>query len=69
MNSENLDKSITESVIEIVVESNQPKELATKILSWLDAIHSGRESLEDRNGSLTRIDVLLASTKTDNYGN
>lgn len=69
MSSENLDKSITESVVEIVSKNNQPKELSTKILSWLEAIHSGSESLEDRNSSLTRIDLLLSATKTDSYGN
>lgn len=65
MNLENLDKSITESVIEIVEKGNQPADLANKILSWLDAVHSGQESLDDKNSYLNRIDVLLDATKTD----
>lgn len=65
MNLENLDKSITESVIEIVEKGNQPADLANKILSWLDAVHSGQESLDDKNSYLNRIEVLLDATKTD----
>ncbi len=65
MSLENLDKSITESVIEIVENNNQPADLANKILSWLDAVHSGQESLEDKNSYLNRIEVLLDATKTD----
>lgn len=65
MSLENLDKSITESVIEIVEKNNQPSDLANKILSWLDAVHSGQESLDDKNSYLNRIEVLLDATKTD----
>ena len=65
MSLENLDKSITESVIEIVEKNNQPTDLANKILSWLDAVHSGQESLDDKNSYLNRIEVLLDATKTD----
>lgn len=65
MSLENLDKSITESVIEIVKKNNQPADLSTKILSWLDAVHSGQESLDDKNSYLNRIEVLLDATKTD----
>ncbi len=65
MSLENLDKSITESVIEIVENNNQPADLANKILSWLEAVHSGQESLEDKNSYLNRIEVLLDATKTD----
>jgi len=65
MSLENLDKSITESVIEIVENNNQPADLASKILSWLEAVHSGQESLEDKNSYLNRIEVLLDATKTD----
>jgi hypothetical protein len=65
MSLENLDKSITESVIEIVKKNNQPADLANKILSWLDAVHSGQESLDDKNSYLNRIEVLLDATKTD----
>jgi hypothetical protein len=65
MSLENLDKSITESVIEIVEKNSQPADLANKILSWLDAVHSGQESLDDKNSYLNRIEVLLDATKTD----
>lgn len=65
MSLENLDKSITESVIEIIEKNNQPTDLANKILSWLDAVHSGQESLDDKNSYLNRIEVLLDATKTD----
>jgi hypothetical protein len=65
MSLENLDKSITESVLEIVEKNNQPADLANKILSWLDAVHSGQESLDDKNSYLNRIEVLLDATKTD----
>ena len=65
MSSENLDKSITESVVEIVENNNQPADLANKILSWLDSVHSGQESLDDKNSYLNRIEVLLDATKTD----
>ena len=65
MSLKNLDKSITESVIEIVEMNNQPADLANKILSWLDAVHSGQESLDDKNSYLNRIEVLLDATKMD----
>jgi hypothetical protein len=65
MSLENLDKSITESVIEVVEKNNQTSDLANKILSWLDAVHSGQESLDDKNSYLNRIEVLLDATKTD----
>jgi hypothetical protein len=65
MSLENLDKSITESVIEVVEKNDQTSDLANKILSWLDAVHSGQESLDDKNSYLNRIEVLLDATKTD----
>lgn len=66
MTLENLDKSISKSVIETVEDFGQPADLATKILSWLDAIHSGQETLDDRNSYLNRIEVLLEATKDTN---
>lgn len=66
MSLENLDKSITKSVIETVQNHKQQADLATKILSWLDAIHSGQETLDDRNSYLNRIEVLLEATKETN---
>uniref|UniRef100_UPI00404793C6 CxC ATPase DNA modification system associated small protein n=1 Tax=Limnohabitans sp. TaxID=1907725 RepID=UPI00404793C6 len=68
MTNENLDKSITDSVKEIVKKNNQGDDLAAKILSWLDAIHSGKESLEDKNAYITRVEVLMDATKDDIYG-
>jgi hypothetical protein len=41
----------------------QNKDLATKILSWMDAIHSGRESLGDRANVAKRIELLLNGTQ------
>jgi hypothetical protein len=68
MNNDNLDKSIIDSVKEIVKKNNQGDDLAAKILSWLDAIHSGKESLEDKNAYITRVEVLMDATKVDIYG-
>ena len=69
MNFENLDSSIIASVKETVEKYNQSSELAHRILSWLDAVHSGQVSIDDRNAYLQRIEVLLDATKIDNYGN
>jgi hypothetical protein len=69
MNFDNLDSSIIESVNETVKKYNQSSELANRILSWLDAIHSGQVSIDDRNAYLQRIEVLLDATKIDDYGN
>ncbi len=68
MANENLDKSIIDSVKEIVKKNNQGDDLAAKIQSWLDAIHSGKESLEDKNTYFTRVEVLMDATKVDIYG-
>ncbi len=68
MSHNNLDQSITESVVETVELHNQPSDLSHKILSWLDAVHSGQESLEDKNAYLTRIDVLISSVRTKSHG-
>jgi len=68
MTNENLDKSIIDSVKEIVKKNNQGDDLAVKILSWLDAIHSGKESLEDKNSYIARVEVLMDATKADIYG-
>jgi hypothetical protein len=69
MNFENLDSSIIASVKETVEKYNQSGELANRILSWLDAVHSGQVSIDDRNAYLQRIEVLLDATKINDYGN
>ena len=69
MNFENLDSSIIASVKETVEKYTQSGELANRILSWLDAVHSGQVSIDDRNAYLQRIEVLLDATKIDDYGN
>jgi hypothetical protein len=69
MNFENLDSSIVDSVIETVEKYNQSSDLANRILSWLDAVHSGQVSIDDRNAYLQRIEVLLNATKIEDYGN
>jgi len=63
MANENLDQSIIDSVKEIVKKNNQGDDLALKILSWLDSVHSGKESLEDKNAYITRVEVLMDATK------
>ena len=63
MSNENLDQSIIDSVKEIVKKNNQGDDLAHKILTWLDAIHSGKESVEDKNSYMTRVEVLMDATK------
>jgi hypothetical protein len=71
MNFENLDSSIVASVTETVEKYKQSSDLANRILSWLDAIHSGQVSLDDRNAYLQRIEVLLDATKVklEDHGN
>jgi hypothetical protein len=68
MNFENLDSSIIASVNETVQKYGQSSDLANRILSWLDAVHSGQVSIEDRNAYLQRIEVLLDATKIENHG-
>lgn len=63
MSHETLDKAIYDAVFETVQVHNQSQDLAKKILVWLEALHSGQESLEDKNAYLNRIDVLLEGTK------
>lgn len=63
MSHETLDKAIYDAVLESVQVHNQSQDLAKKILVWLEALHSGQESLEDKNAYLNRIDVLLEGTK------
>jgi hypothetical protein len=68
MQNDNLDKSIIDSVNEIVKKNKQGDDLAAKILSWLDAVHSGKESIENKNAYMTRVEVLLDATKVDING-
>jgi hypothetical protein len=68
MANENLDKSIVDSVTEIIKLNKQGDDLAIKILSWLDAIHSGRESIENKNDYIRRVEVLMEATKGDING-
>jgi hypothetical protein len=58
-----VDKAIVEAVEETVLSRGQDIALATKILVWVDEIHSSNESLEDRNSVANRIESLLSSTK------
>lgn len=69
MSFENLDSSIVDSVYETVEKYGQSKDLANRILLWLDAIHSGQVSIDDRNTYLQRIEVLLTATCIEDYGN
>ncbi len=63
MGNENLDQPLIDSVQEILMWHKQGDDLAHKILTWLDAIHSGKESLEDKNAYMTRVEVLMDATK------
>lgn len=58
-----IDKALSEAVAEAVSESNEEPELARKITLWLEAVHMGTESLNDRDATMRRIEVLLASVK------
>jgi hypothetical protein len=69
MKFENLDSSIIDSVTETVKKYHQSSDLANKILLWLDAIHSGQVSIDDKNATLQRIDLLLNATEIDDNGN
>jgi hypothetical protein len=69
MSFENLDSSSVDSVKETVVRHHQSSDLANRILSWLDAVHSGQVSIDDRNAYIQRIEVLLDATKIEDYGN
>jgi len=60
---QDVDKAIESAVYEMVDGLGQNKDLATKILSWMDAIHSGRESLGDRANVAERIELLLNGTQ------
>ena len=69
MSFENLDDSIIDSVLETVEKHKQSVDLANRILSWLDAVHSGQVSIDDRNAYLQRIELLLGATQIDDHGN
>ena len=60
--STDVDKSIVEAVEETVMSRGQNNDLATKILTWDEEIHSSNESLEDKNSVANRIESLLSST-------
>ena len=69
MKFENLDSSIVDSLTETVEKYHQSADLANIILSWLDAVHSGQVTLDDRNAYLQRIDLLFSATKINDHGN
>jgi hypothetical protein len=60
--NENVDLAIVTALEEVVKAMGQSKELEKKLLSWVEALHSGRESLSDRDYVKARIEVLLDET-------
>jgi hypothetical protein len=58
-----LDKAISESVKAIVEFEGEKNDLATKILSWLEAVNTGNEDFEDKASVNKRMEILLNSVK------
>ena len=58
-----LDPRIIEAIYESVDEFGQSKELATKLIAWLEALTSGNENIEDKDSVERHVELLYKVMK------
>jgi hypothetical protein len=54
-----IDSTIVAAVKEVTDQSGVKKELAKKIIHWVEGVHSGETGLEDKDDVKRRIEILL----------
>jgi hypothetical protein len=57
-----VDPRIREAVTKAVSDADQPKELATRLLAWFDALSTGNASLEDSESVKKHMELLYEGT-------
>jgi hypothetical protein len=57
-----VDPRIREAITKAVSDADQPKELATRLLAWFDALSTGNASLEDRESVAKHMELLYEAT-------
>ena len=60
-----LDPRIQSAVRSAVEDAGQDKSLAAKIISWMEKIADGSESLDDAEAVHRRLELLYEFTKVD----
>lgn len=63
-----LDTRISEAIHDAVEEAGQPKELARRLVAWIEAVTSGNEDINDQATAARHLDVLYDGTVVSGDG-
>ena len=58
----NLDTRISEAIHDAVEDAGQPKELARRLIAWIEAVTSGNEDINDQATAARHLEVLFDGT-------
>ena len=61
----NLGKVISSAITEAVRDARQPPEVAKLLIAWYEALASGKESLDDVEAALRRLDAIFEVAKLE----
>lgn len=60
-----IDPRIQEAIRDSVRAHNQPENLTTKIIAWLNALVDGNENLEQKEKVAQHVDLIYEETKVN----
>lgn len=61
-----IDTRISEAIQDAVEEAGQPRELARRLIAWIEAVASGNEDINDQATAARHLEVLFDGTVVSN---